>query len=93
MLVCSAAVETKKIPLLTLPTSDYEQMAGMSNTRLIGVLRSAVLTPDRIGRFTPRPPEEHDAYTVRHRTNCIDILLYREGAEVFHIKFVAAEEY
>ena len=86
-------MDTKKIPLLTLPTTDYEQMVGMSNARLIGVLRSAVLTPERIGRFSPRPPEEHDAYMVRHRTNCIDIHLYREGAEVFHIKFVAAQEF
>ena len=86
-------METKRIPLLTLPTTDYEQMVGMSNTRLVGVLRSAVLTPERIGRFSPRPPEEHDAYMVRHSTNCIDVHLYSEGAEVFHIRFVEAQEY
>ena len=84
---------TNKIPLLTLPTTDYVQMVGMSNARLIGVLRSAVLTPERIGRFSPRPPEEHDAYMVRHRTDCIEIHLYSGGAEVFHIRFVEAQEY
>ena len=93
MLVCSAAVDPKKIPVLTLPTSDYIQMAGMSNARLVGVLRSAVLTPERIGRFSPRPPEEHDAYMVRHCSDCIEIRLYNAGAEVFHVRFIPAQEY
>ncbi|MDO5449591.1 MAG: hypothetical protein Q4F30_01745 [Akkermansia sp.] len=83
----------KKIPSLTLPTTDYGQMQDMSNRHLVGVLRSAVLAPDRIGRFSPRPPEDHDAYVVRHRTSCIDIHLYSGGEEVFCIKFVEAPEY
>lgn len=45
----------KKIPSLTLPTTDYGQMQDMSNRHLVGVLRSAVLAPDRIGRFSPPP--------------------------------------
>ncbi len=81
------------VPSLTLPTSDYEQMKGMSNRRLICVLRTAVLSSDRIGRFSPRPPEKHDAYTVTHRAGCIDIHLLSDGQAVFCCKFVPAEQY
>lgn len=65
----------------------------MSNTRLVCVLRSAVLSPERIRRFSPRPPEEHDAYTVRRGATCIDVHLYVQGAEVFCCKFVPAQRY
>ncbi len=89
----SSRVNPKNVPSLTLPTNDYEQMKGMSNTRLVGVLRSAVLSPERMGRFSPRPPETHDAYTIHHRRSCIDIVLHREGEAVFCCKFVPAEQY
>ncbi len=82
---------SKNVPHLTLPTSDYEQMRGMSNRRLVSLLRSAVLAEDRAGRFSPRPPEQHDAYTVEHRTNCIELYLMRGGEAVFCCRFVAAE--
>lgn len=81
------------VPSLTLPTSDYEQMKGMSNRRLICVLRTAVLLPERAGRFSPRPPEDYDSYTVAHRAGCIDIYLHCEGKPVFCCKFVPAEQY
>lgn len=84
---------SKNVPSLTLPTSDYEQMKGMSNRRLVCVLRTAVLAGDRIGRFSPRPPENHDAYTVEHRAGCIDVHLLSGGTEVFCCKFVPAETY
>lgn len=86
-------VNPKNVPSLTLPTDDYEQMKGMSNTRLVAVLRSAVLSPERLGRFAPRPPEAHDAYTVHHRSGCIDIVLHCEGEAVFCCKFVPSERY
>lgn len=86
-------VNPKNVPSLTLPTDDYEQMKGMSNTRLVAVLRSAVLAPERQGRFSPRPPEAHDAYTVHHRSGCIDIVLHAAGEAVFCCKFVPAERY
>ncbi len=83
----------QRIPQLTLPTNDYGQMQNMSNRRLISVLREAVLSPERVYRFSPRPPEKHDAYTICHRPGCIDIHLYAEGAEIFCCKFVPAREY
>lgn len=89
----SARVNPKNVPSLTLPTDDYEQMKGMSNTRLVAVLRSAVLAPERQGRFSPRPPEAHDAYTVHHRSGCIDIVLHAGGEAVFCCKFVPSERY
>ena len=89
----SARVSSKNVPSLTLPTSDYTRMLEMSPQRLICVLRSAVLSPDRVGRFSPRPPENHDAYTVHHRPGCIDVLLHVEGRVVFCCKFVPAPEY
>lgn len=91
--VYSARVSSKNVPLLTLPTTDYERMLDMNNQHLISVLRNAVLAPDRIGRFSPRPPEHHDAYTVRHRPGCIDIHLHVAGEDVFCCKFVPAQEY
>ena len=89
----SAPVSSKNVPLLTLPTTDYERMLEMSNQHLICVLRNAVLAPDRIGRFSPRPPENHDAYKVFHRAGCIDIHLLSAGVDVFCCKFVPALEY
>lgn len=91
--VYSARVSSKNVPLLTLPTTDYERMLDMNNQHLISVLRNAVLAPDRIGRFSPRPPENHDAYTVQHRPGCIDIHLHVAGEDVFCCKFVPAQEY
>lgn len=81
-------MQTPYVPSLTLPTSDYDQMLEMSNRRLIGVLRTAVLAPERAGRFTPHPPAEHDAYTVRHEPGRIVVRLYAEGIEVFRCVFV-----
>ena len=86
-------MSSKIVPLLTLPTTDYERMLDMSHQHLVSVLRSAVLAPERIGRFSPRPPEEHDAYTVHHRPGCIDIHLRSGGVDVFCCKFVPAPEY
>lgn len=91
--VYSSRVSSKNVPLLTLPTTDYERMLDMSHQHLVSVLRSAVLAPERIGRFSPRPPEEHDAYTVHHRPGCIDIHLRSGGVDVFCCKFVPAPEY
>ena len=65
----------------------------MSNRRLISVLREAVLAPERAYRFSPRPPEQHDAYTICHRPGCIDIHLLENGSEIFCCKFVPAQEY
>lgn len=83
----------QRIPQLTLPTNDYGQMQSMSNRRLISVLREAVLSPERAYRFSPRPPETHDAYTVCHRPGCIDIHLHEDGTEIFCCKFVPAGDY
>lgn len=82
-----------KVPTLTLPTSDFEQMLTMSNRRLVAVLRSAVLAPERAGRFAPHPPMKHDAYIVRHEASRISIHLYDQGKEVFCCRFVGAEAY
>lgn len=60
----------------------------MSNRRLICVLRAAVLAPERAARFSPRPPLEHDAYTVRHEPGRIVVRLFTEGEEVFRCCFV-----
>ena len=86
-----AAVKAKSVPTLELPTTDYEQMQSMSNHRLVCLLRSAVLAPERVGRFSPRPPMEHDAYRVQHGSGNIAVHLYAEGAEVFCCRFVPAE--
>ena len=91
--VYSSRVSSKNVPLLTLPTTDYDRMLEMSTRQLVSVLRGAVLAPDRIGRFSPRPPENHEAYTVYHRPGCIDIHLHVGGEDVFCCKFVPAQEY
>lgn len=83
-----AHVKHRSVPTLTLPTSDYREMLAMSNRRLVCVLRTAVLSPERVGRFSPKPPAEHDAYVVRHEPGCIAVHLYTEGAEVFCCCFV-----
>lgn len=80
-------MQTPHVPSLILPTSDYEQMLTMSNRRLICVLRTAVLAPERVGRFSPRPPAEHDSYTVRHEQGRIVVRLFMEGEEVFRCCF------
>lgn len=84
-------VSPKNVPTLKLPTSDFEQMLTMSNHRLVCLLRSAVLAPERVGRFHPRPPAEHDAYRVRHERGYIAVHLYAEGQEVFCCRFLPAE--
>ena len=63
-------------------------MLTMSNRRLICVLRAEVLAPERVGRFSPRPPMEHDAYTVRHEPGRIVVRLFMDGAEIFRCCFV-----
>lgn len=69
-------------------------MITMSNRRLICVLRAAVLAPERVARFSPRPPAEHDSYTVRHEPGRIVIRLFAEGVEVFRCCFVRpADDY
>lgn len=85
-------MQTPHVPSLTLPTSDFDQMLAMSNRRLICVLRSAVLAPERAMRFSPRPPMEHDAYTVHHEPSRIIVRLYVEGEEIFRCCFVKPED-
>lgn len=89
----AVTVSKSRIPYLTLPTSDYDQMLSMSNRRLISLLRSAVLAPERVSRFSPRPPAEHDSYTVRHEAGSIVVRLYADGEEVFRCCFVRPVEY
>ena len=60
----------------------------MSNRRLICILRSAVLSPERASRFSPRPPAEHDSYVIRHEAGRIAVRLYAEGEEIFRCYFV-----
>lgn len=84
---------SKYEPSLTLPTSDFAQMQGMSNRRLVDVLRTSVLAEDRAGHFSPKPPAEYDAYRVVQRVGCIDIHLLSGGTAVFCCKLVPAGEY
>ena len=91
--VYSALVQDSRVPSLTLPTSDYDQMLSMSNRRLVCVLRSAVLAPDRSSRFSPRPPVEYDSYTIRHEPGRIVVRLLSGGAEVFRCCFVRPAEH
>ena len=86
-------VSSQKIPTLLLPTSDYEEMRSMSNRRLVAVLRSAVLAPEKAGRFHPRPPAEYDAYMVKHELGCISVLLHADGRCVFCCRFKPADDY
>lgn len=65
----------------------------MSNRRLVAVLRSAVLTPEKIGRFSPRPPVEYDSYKVEQEVGGISIHLLNAGTCVFCCRFEPAEEY
>ncbi len=68
-------------------------MLMMSNRRLVCMLREAVLAPGKVERFSPRPPEEHDAYTVEHEPGRIVVRLFVDGQDVFHCCFVPPEEY
>lgn len=72
-----------RIPSLTLPTGNFDEMLAMSNRRLIEVLRAAVLSPENVMRFSPRPPEEHDAYIIHHESRRIIVCLYADGEEIF----------
>ena len=67
-------------------------MQTMSNRSLINILRTAVLAPNRIGRFSPRPPADHDAYIVTHEPARIVVRLYADGVEVFRCCFEKASE-
>ena len=82
----------KRIPLLTLPTDDFAELMHMNSRRLIAVLRQSVLAPDRIGRFSPRPPANHDAYLVRHYSTRISVSLFTGGDETFRLEFVPPAE-
>lgn len=64
----------------------------MSNRRLICVLRSAVLAPERAYHFSPRPPAEHDAYIIRHEPGQIIVRLYADGEEIFRCCFVRPKD-
>ena len=81
-----------KVPTLQLPTDDYTQMQGMSDRRLVSVLRSAVLAPERVVRFMPRPPAEHDAYRVFRGEAGINVCLYAAGKAVFCCRFVPTHQ-
>ncbi len=83
----------KSVPCLTLPSRAYAEMLTMSNRHLVCLLREQVLAAGRSGRFSPRPPAEHDAYIVRHQAGSISVHLFADGAEVFCCKFVPAAEY
>jgi len=64
----------------------------MNNRRLLTLLRSAVLAPDRLAHFSPRPPADHDAYLVRHSSEMITVRLYRAGEEIFQLVFMRSDE-
>lgn len=82
---------SERVPHLMLPTGDYEQMLQMSSRQLVCVLREHVLAPAQVGRFSPRPPAEYDAYVVRRQMKSLDVELLRAGAVVFCCRFVASE--
>lgn len=82
-----------RIPSLTLPTGNFDEMLSMSNRRLIGVLRAAVFSPENMMRFSPRPPEKHDAYIIRHEPGRIVVRLYADGEEIFRCCLVPNQEY
>lgn len=88
-----ARVQQKNIPSVTLPTGDYDRMQHMSNSSLVSVLREHVLSMHRIRRFSPTPPEEHDAYTVRRSPERIEVLLQSKGKAVFSCVFVPPLDY
>ncbi len=88
-----SAAQMPRIPSLTLPTPNFEEMLVMSNRRLVCVLRAAVLAPGKAERFSPRPPEDHDAYTVLHEPGRIVVQLYQNGEVVFHCCFVPPRDY
>ncbi len=85
-------MSTPQIPILSLPTSDYEQICSMNNRRLIHFLRTAVLAPDRVARFSPRPPADHDAYFVVRQLDCIRVNLMLDGRVVFHCQLLPSSE-
>lgn len=86
-------MQQKDIPSVTLPTSDYDRMVRMSNHSLVSILREHVLSVHRVQRFSPRPPEDHDAYAVNRCPDHIIVHLWREGREIFQCVFVPPVEY
>ncbi len=86
-------MRVKSVPSLSLPIRAYDEMLSMSDRHLVSVLRAEVLAPERAGRFSPRPPTEHDAYMVRHLPDRIAIYLYAEGTAIFRCDFVRPVEY
>lgn len=65
----------------------------MRNSSLVSVLRSAVLSPEKVRRFRPAPPSEYDAYRVRMEAECICVDLLEDGKAVFCCRFESAEGY
>lgn len=86
-------VSSPEVPTLRLPISNYAEMRHMRNSQLVCVLRSAVLSPEKVRRFRPAPPSEYDAYRVRMEAECICVDLLTEGNSVFCCRFEAAEGY
>ncbi len=81
-----------RVPSLTLPTDDFEEMLEMSNRRLIYSLRMSVFSPENARRFNPRPPEEHDAYIVHQEPDRIIVHIFADGKVVFDCLIVPTNQ-
>ena len=68
-------------------------MRQMRNSRLVCVLRSAVLSPEKSRRFRPAPPTDYDAYRVQITAEHIIVDLLTDGCAVFRCLFESAEDY
>lgn len=65
----------------------------MRNAQLVSVLRAGVLSPEKMFRFKPMPPQEHDAYRVRMELERVCVDLLSDGKVVYCCQFEAAEDY
>lgn len=86
-------VSKANLPTLRLPISNYAEMRRMRNSQLVCVLRSAVLSPEKVGRFRPAPPADYDAYRVQITADYISVDLMRDGCAVFRCRFEEAGDY
>lgn len=81
-----------RIPSLTLPTDNFEEMLEMSNRRLIYTLRMSVFSAERARHFRPQPPENHDAYIVHQEPGRITVHILADGKEVFDCFIVPSDQ-
>lgn len=83
-------VASKKIPSITIETSDYDHISKMNNHAVIHVFMNF----ETSNRHRSLPaPDTYNSYIIRRYPNQLIVCLIREASEVFQVIFIPAREY